>query len=39
VTIADTDPSSLPNALVVARILDAARRSAATGRTVRLAAK
>lgn len=39
VTIADTDPSSLANALVVARILDAARRSAATGRTVRLAAK
>lgn len=36
VTVADTDPSSLPNALVVARILDAARRSAANGRTVRL---
>jgi predicted dehydrogenase len=36
-TVADTDPSSLANALVVARILDAARRSASTGRTVRLA--
>ena len=36
VEVADTDPSSLANALVVARILDAARRSAATGRTVRL---
>jgi predicted dehydrogenase len=35
-TVADTDPSSLANALVVARILDAARRSAATGRTVTL---
>ncbi|MBW6526426.1 Gfo/Idh/MocA family oxidoreductase [Sphingomonas sp. RHCKR7] len=33
-SVADTDPSSLANALVVARILDAARRSAATGRTV-----
>ncbi|MDF0491417.1 hypothetical protein PX554_25195 [Sphingomonas sp. H39-1-10] len=30
----DTEPSSLANALVVARILDAARRSAATCRTV-----
>lgn len=36
VSVADNDPSSLANALVVARILDAARRSAATGRTVRL---
>lgn len=35
-TVADTDPSSLANGVVVARILDAARRSAATGRTVRL---
>lgn len=34
VTVADSDPSSLANALVVARILDAARQSAATGRTV-----
>ncbi|PAX07172.1 Gfo/Idh/MocA family protein [Sphingomonas lenta] len=34
--VPDDDPSSLANALVVARILDAARRSAATGRTVRL---
>jgi len=30
------DPSSLDNALMVARILDAARRSAATGQTVAL---
>ncbi|WP_277979056.1 Gfo/Idh/MocA family protein [Sphingomonas phyllosphaerae] len=32
--VADADPSSLDNALTVARILDAARRSAATGRTI-----
>lgn len=37
VKVADDDPSSLANALVVARILDAARRSAATGRTVKFA--
>lgn len=36
VTVAETDPSSVANAVVVARILDAARRSAATGKTVRL---
>ena len=36
VSVADTDPSSLANALTVARVLDAARRSATTGRTVRL---
>ncbi len=36
--IADTDPSSLANNVTVVRILDAARRSAATGRTVRLGA-
>ena len=36
IAVADTDPSSLANALVTARILDAARRSAATGRTVKL---
>ncbi len=34
--VAEADPSSLDNALMVARILDAARRSAATGRTVSL---
>ena len=34
--VADADPSSLDNALTVARILDAARRSAATGRTIAL---
>ena len=34
--VPELDPSSLENALVVARILDAARRSAATGQTVRL---
>jgi predicted dehydrogenase len=34
--VAKADPSSLENALVVARILDAARRSAATGRTIGL---
>ncbi|MBY9063429.1 Gfo/Idh/MocA family oxidoreductase [Sphingomonas yunnanensis] len=34
VEVAEADPSSLDNALIVARILDAARRSAATGRTV-----
>ncbi|MBB3691996.1 Gfo/Idh/MocA family protein [Sphingomonas sp. BK580] len=32
----ETDPTSLDNALVVARILDAARRSAKTGRTITL---
>lgn len=35
-TLADTDRSSLANALIVARILDAARRSAATGHRVDL---
>ena len=35
-TLRDTDRSSLANAVIVARILDAARRSAATGRTIRL---
>ncbi|HEX8669831.1 MAG TPA: Gfo/Idh/MocA family oxidoreductase [Allosphingosinicella sp.] len=34
VAVRDEDPSSLANALVVARILDAARESAATGKTV-----
>lgn len=37
--VTETDPSSLDNALVVARILDAARRSAATGQTVALPPK
>lgn len=37
-TLADTNRSSLANAMVVARILDAARRSAATGHRVDLAA-
>ena len=32
---AETDPSSLTNNVTVVRILDAARRSAATGKTVR----
>lgn len=36
ITVEDTDLSSLANNLVVVRILDAARQSAATGRTVRL---
>ncbi len=33
--LSDTDPSSLTNNVTVVRILDAARRSASTGRTVR----
>ena len=37
VIVADTDLSSLANNVMVVRILDAARRSAATGRTVRFA--
>jgi scyllo-inositol 2-dehydrogenase (NADP+) len=36
-TVADTDRSSLSNNLTVVRILDAARRSARIGRTIRLA--
>ncbi|KQM70851.1 hypothetical protein ASE72_16050 [Sphingomonas sp. Leaf20] len=35
--VPDLDPSSLANAVIVARILEAARRSAAIGQTVRLA--
>ena len=37
VIVADSDLSSLANNVMVVRILDAARRSAATGRTVRFA--
>jgi len=35
--VPDLDPSSLANAVIVARILEAARRSAAIGQTVNLA--
>ena len=35
--VPDLDPSSLANAVIVARILEAARRSAAIGQTVKLA--
>jgi predicted dehydrogenase len=38
VAVASADPSALANNVSVARILDAARESARTGRTVRLAA-
>jgi hypothetical protein len=37
VRVDDADLSALPNNLTVMRILDAAMRSARTGRTVRLA--
>jgi predicted dehydrogenase len=37
ITVEDTDLSSLANNVTVVRILDAARQSAASGRTVRLA--
>jgi predicted dehydrogenase len=36
ITVADTDLSSLANNMTVVKILDAARQSAATGRTVRI---
>ena len=36
VVMAPPDPSALANNVTVARILDAARESARTGRTVRL---